>query len=81
MEDPMKIEPGSSFTDNINHDSLHILSEAKLEPGLATAKAGDSYQFMRQGYFVVDPDSTPDHPVFNQTVTLRDTWAKLAQKT
>jgi len=53
-----------------------------VEPGLKEAKSGESYQFLRQGYFCVDSvDSRPDAPVFNRTVSLKDTWAKLEKKT
>jgi glutaminyl-tRNA synthetase len=65
------------FTANINSESLKILTDCKLEPGLGNAVAGTQYQFLRLGYFCVDPDSSPDRPVFNRTVTLRDTWAKI----
>jgi glutaminyl-tRNA synthetase len=71
---------GADFTANLNPNSLEILSNCMLEPNLADAQPGDSFQFMRQGYFVVDPDSTPGHLVFNQTVGLRDTWAKMQKK-
>ena len=58
-----------------------MLTDARLEPSLATAEPGTRYQFERSGYFCVDTaDSTPDRPVFNRTVTLRDTWAKIAKK-
>ena len=50
-----------------------------VEPTLAAAKVGSRFQFMRQGYFVIDPDSTPGNPVFNRTVGLRDTWARMQQ--
>jgi glutaminyl-tRNA synthetase len=81
-EDPYEVdEPGQDFTSNINPDSLTILTDAKLEPGLADALPGDHFQFMRQGYFFVDPvDSVPGKPVFNRTVGLRDTWEKISQK-
>ena len=72
-EDP---EAAGDFLENLNPDSLQIVDNAMLEPDLAEAKPGDQFQFMRQGYFVVDPDSTPEKMVFNRTVTLRDTWAK-----
>jgi len=61
----------------LNPDALTVLSDAKLEPSLVSAKAGDRFQFERQGYFCVDPDSAPGRLVFNRTVTLRDTWAKI----
>ncbi|KPK71444.1 hypothetical protein AMJ87_07265, partial [candidate division WOR_3 bacterium SM23_60] len=67
------------FTANLNPDSMQILNECMLEPGLAQAEPGDRYQFERQGYFCVDPDSTKDKLVFNRTVSLRDTWAKIAK--
>jgi glutaminyl-tRNA synthetase len=74
---PGDVEEGHDFKSNINPNSLLTLKSCRIEPGLANAKAGDSYQFERQGYFCVDPDSSEEHPVFNRTVTLRDTWAKI----
>jgi len=68
---------GQDFTDNLNPNNLVILDNAKVEPGLAFAEIGQSYQFMRQGYYAKDPDSTDEHPVFNLTVALRDSWAKV----
>jgi glutaminyl-tRNA synthetase len=67
---------------DLNPNSLEVLTAAKLEPGLGGAAVGSRCQFERLGYFCVDPDSAPDHPVFNRTVQLRDTWAKIekAQK-
>ena len=74
-------EPGSGSDDfkaDINPDSLEILTNCKLEPSLVNAKASEHYQFERVGYFNVDPqDSREGSPVFNRTVTLRDTWAKV----
>ncbi len=67
---------GENFTDDLNPDSLEVLSEARLEPALAGAPVGEPVQFERQGYFCRDKDSTPDKPVFNRTVGLRDTFAK-----
>ncbi len=78
--DPENTPAGQEFTVHLNPDSLKIIANARLEPGLAAAGVGDKFQFMRQGYFAVDPDTTPERPVFNLTVTLRDTWAKLQQK-
>jgi glutaminyl-tRNA synthetase len=75
-EDP---EEGGDFMDNLNPDSLQVIPEAMVEPDLASARPGDRFQFMRQGYFVVDPDSTPQKLVFNRTVSLRDTWAKIQE--
>ena len=60
------------FTNHLNPDSLKVIEGALLEPSLATAEAGDQFQFERQGYFIADVESTPDHKVFNRTVTLRD---------
>ena len=60
------------FTNHLNPDSLKVIERALLEPSLATAEAGDQFQFERQGYFIADAESTPDHKVFNRTVTLRD---------
>ena len=65
---------------DLNPASLEQLSGAKLEPSLAAAAAGTRYQFERQGYFCADPDTRPGAPVFNRTVTLKDTWAKIAAK-
>ncbi len=65
---------------NLNPDSLEVLPTCYVEPGLSSAKPGDRYQFERQGYFCVDPDSTTDKLVFNRTVTLKDTWAKMQKK-
>jgi len=72
---------GTDFTDYINPESLQVLTGCQLEPSLAEATVGDRYQFMRQGYFCLDPfDSMPGSLVFNRTVTLRDTWAKIQKK-
>ncbi len=71
---------GGEFTEDINSDSLRTLTGCMLEPSLASAQPGESFQFEREGYFCVDQDSTPEHPVFNRTVTLRDTWAKIEQR-
>ena len=75
--DPMDTEPGKDFRSNLNPHSLEVLKNCKLEPGLKDAKVGDRYQFLRLGYFCVDPDSTPEHLVFNRIETLKDTWAKI----
>lgn len=81
-EDPNDVPEGKDWTDNLNPNSLEVISGGKLEPSLAGAAAGNRYQFERLGYFCVDPDSTPGSLVFNRTVGLRDTWAKIekAQK-
>ncbi len=80
VEDP-EADPEKDFREFINPDSLQIIKTAKLEPGLKNAKAGDRFQFERLGYFCVDSkDSKPGGPVFNRTVTLRDTWAKIEKR-
>jgi glutaminyl-tRNA synthetase len=69
---------GSDFREYINPNSLETLTSCKVEPSLAGAVPGSRYQFERLGYFCVDTvDSTPGKPVFNRTVSLRDTWAKI----
>jgi len=79
-ENPGDVEEGQDFTANLNPQSLEVIAQAKLEPLLATAPIGGRYQFERLGYFCVDPDSKPGKPVFNRTVALKDTWAKVAKK-
>ncbi len=79
-EDPGKVEEGQDFLSNLNPNSLEIVSGAKLEPSLANASAATRYQFERLGYFCADPDSKPGKPVFNRTVALKDTWAKIEKK-
>ena len=79
-ENPDDVDDEGDFTDNLNPDSLEINTHALVEPSLANAEPGERYQFERLGYFCVDPDSTPDNLVFNRTVTLRDSWAKIAAK-
>ena len=79
-ENPDEKSEGKTFKDFINPDSLETLTHCKLEPSLANAAAGSFYQFERLGYFCADSkESTADHLVFNRTVTLRDTWAKIAK--
>jgi glutaminyl-tRNA synthetase len=73
-------DEGEDFTANLNPNSLEVVANAKLEPSLASAAAGSRYQFERLGYFCVDPDSKPGKPVFNRTVALKDTWAKVEKK-
>jgi glutaminyl-tRNA synthetase len=75
--------PGAGDTDfltQLNPSSLDVLADCKLEPSLARAAAGARFQFERLGYFCADPDSTPGRPVFNRTVTLKDTWARIKDK-
>jgi glutaminyl-tRNA synthetase len=77
VEDPNQTSEGQDFISNLNPRSLEVLTGCKLEPSLADAAEGSRYQFERLGYFCVDPDSTPGKPVFNRTVALRDTWARI----
>ncbi|MCZ6463111.1 MAG: glutamine--tRNA ligase/YqeY domain fusion protein [Proteobacteria bacterium] len=79
VEDPDEVAEGGHFTDNLNPDSLRVVT-GHLEPSLAAARPGDCLQFERLGYFTVDPDSKPEARVFNRTLPLRDTWAKVAKK-
>ena len=79
QEDPEEDET-EDFTSKINPHSMEELIECMIEPSLANAVMGNRYQFMRQGYFCVDPDSSPDKLVFNRIVSLKDTWAKMQKK-
>jgi glutaminyl-tRNA synthetase len=79
-ENPGDVEEGQDFLSNLNPHSLDVIPDAKMEPSLANAKPGDRYQFERIGYFCVDPDSKLGKPVFNRTVALKDTWAKVEKK-
>lgn len=74
------MEEGKDYRDYLNPDSLKILTGCKLEPSLKNARPGERFQFMRQGYFCVDEDSTSNNPVFNRIVTLKDSWAKKMRK-
>ena len=78
--DPEDVPDGQDFTANLNPDSIRTITCCKVEPSLADAKPLDRFQFERIGYFCVDPDSRPGKLVFNRTVTLKDTWAKIQQK-
>lgn len=82
IENVADVPEGQDWKDTLNPDSLEVLTGCKLEPSLADAKAGEKFQFERSGYFCVDSkDPKTDQPVFNRTVTLKDTWAKVsAQK-
>jgi glutaminyl-tRNA synthetase len=75
--------PGANgdYRSDLNPASLDVLKACKIEPGAAMARPGDRFQFERMGYFCVDPDSRPDALVFNRTVTLKDAWAKIQQRT
>jgi glutaminyl-tRNA synthetase len=79
-ENPDETEEGDDFISNLNPNSLEVVAAAKVEPSLANVSAGTRYQFERLGYFCVDPDSKPGKPVFNRTVALKDTWAKVEKK-
>jgi glutaminyl-tRNA synthetase len=79
-EDPNDVEVGKDVLDNLNPNSLEVLSAAKVEPSLASAAPGSRFQFERLGYFCVDPDSKPGKPVFNRTVALKDMWARVEKK-
>ena len=78
--DPDDVPEGEDFTAALNPHSLETLTSCQVEPSLAGTESGSRYQFERQGYFCADPDTTPDRPVFNRTVPLRDTWAKIAKQ-
>ena len=80
VPDPEYVPEGQDFTANLNPNSLEVIPAAKIEPFVAGAAPGSRYQFERQGYFCVDADSSADRLVFNRTVGLRDTWAKIQQK-
>jgi glutaminyl-tRNA synthetase len=77
---PGDVPEGGSYLDNLNPNSLEIISDAKLEPSLANAKVEDRYQFERVGYFCLDRDAAPDKLVFNRTLPLKDGWAKIEKK-
>lgn len=79
-ENPADEKECPELKDCLNPDSLEVLTDCRVEPGLADAKPGDRFQFLRMGYFCADPDSKAGAPVFNRSVTLRDTWAKLVKK-
>jgi glutaminyl-tRNA synthetase len=79
-ENPDEVDEGQDFTSNLNPNSLEVLTGCKVEPSLRDTTQGARYQFERMGYFCVDPDSTPGKPVFNRTIGLKDTWAKIEQR-
>lgn len=81
VENPDDVPEGGDYKDNLNPDSLKVLSHSKVEPALKNVKPGDRFQFLRIGYFCVDnKDSKPGFLVFNKTVGLKDSWAKIAKK-
>jgi glutaminyl-tRNA synthetase len=79
-EDPEAVEAGKDYKEYLTPHSLQVRRGCRIEPSLVGAGAGSRYQFERQGYFCVDPDSVGDRMVFNRTVGLRDTWAKIEKK-
>jgi len=81
-EDPNEVEEGHDFTESLNPDSLQVLNDCKIEPGVRDAKPGTKYQFERLGYYCVDQDSgdSGHKLVFNRTIGLRDTWAKIEKR-
>jgi glutaminyl-tRNA synthetase len=79
--DPYDLEEGQDVLDNLNPNSIEIVTGAKLEPSLASAKLGEHLQFERVGYFCLDTDSTPAHLAFNRTLPLKDSWAKIEKTT
>ncbi|MFH1144136.1 MAG: glutamine--tRNA ligase/YqeY domain fusion protein [Candidatus Eisenbacteria bacterium] len=79
-ENPLDLPEGGDFKDSLNPESLQLLTGCRIEAALAASTAGEAYQFLRQGYFCVDSvDSRPGRPVFNRTVSLKDSWAKIAK--
>ncbi len=81
QQDPEDVPEGANWLDGMNQQSLQVIPAAKVEPSLASAKVEDIFQFERLGYFCVDPDTQPGTKlVFNRTVTLKDTWAKVQQR-
>lgn len=79
VAEPTK-EEDKDYLELLNPNSLEILDNVYVEPGLVNAKPGEQLQFMRKGYYCVDQESTPEHPVFNLTVSLKDSWAKSQKK-
>ena len=80
-ENPANGQGDLTLSSGLNKESLEILQDCKVEPSLLDSKPGDRFQFLRMGYFCADlKDFTPDSPVFNRAVTLRDTWAKIAKQ-
>ena len=78
-EDMNNLEEGKTFEDYLNPESVRVVT-GYLEPALGDGKEGEVFQFERLGYFCVDRDSTPEKQVFNRTVTIKDSWAKMASK-
>ncbi len=81
VENPLKVEEGQDWIENVNPGARTTLTDCVLEPSLAEVEPGQRFQFERKGYFCADPDSRPGAPVFNRTATLRDTWQKIRSRT
>jgi len=79
-ENPEEVDKGKDLTANLNPHSLEVVADCRVEPSLAEAAAGERYQFERLGYFCVDNDSTKTKLIFNRTVTLKDTWARIQKR-
>jgi glutaminyl-tRNA synthetase len=79
-DNPQNVPEGVDWKEMINPASLEVAPGALVEPGLAAARPGDRFQFERLGYFCVDPDAKPGKLVFNRSVSLKDTWAKIEKK-
>ena len=79
VENPSDESKVGSFEENLNPNSVETLKSCKIESGIKNAKAGDTFQFLRLGYFCVDKDSAPDNIIFNRTVALKDSWAKVKE--
>ncbi len=80
VEDPDRAAEPGTFLDFLNPESLKVLQACQVEPGLKTARALDRFQFERLGYFCVDAESSPEALIFNRTVGLRDSWARIEQR-
>lgn len=80
VPNPNKVEEGKTFFDYLNPESLTVLNRCKVERSLSEAEPGNYFQFERKGFFCVDPDSSAGKLVFNLTVSLRDTWAKIEEQ-
>ena len=80
VENPDDPNNTGDYKDYLNPESLKVIEGAKLEPSLSDARLEDRFQFERIGYFTLDKNSTPEKPVFNRTVSLRDSWSKIAKK-
>jgi glutaminyl-tRNA synthetase len=79
-ENPLDLKEGEDWLEGLNPESVKVLTGCKAEPTLGDVIPGQNFQFERKGYFSVDLDSSSGRPVFNRSVTLRDTWAKLKNK-